>query len=94
MSDNEHHIVSYKKFSFIWIILLILTGVTIMVAQIDLGYFNVVAAMTVATTKAMLVIMIFMHLKYENTFFKIMVFICFLILAIFIGLTFFDVAYR
>jgi cytochrome c oxidase subunit 4 len=35
-----------------------------------------------------------MHLKYESNLIRIMVFIAFLILAIFIGFTFFDVAYR
>jgi len=35
-----------------------------------------------------------MHLKYENKFFKFIVFMKFFILAIFIGLTFIDVAYR
>jgi cytochrome c oxidase subunit 4 len=36
----------------------------------------------------------FMHLKYENLTFKLMVLAAFVILAIFIGMTFFDTAYR
>ncbi|MGA1862513.1 cytochrome C oxidase subunit IV family protein [Deferribacter thermophilus] len=92
--SGEKHTVSYKVFTLVWIFLLILTAITVLVAQIDLGFFNVIAALTVATTKALLVILFFMHLKYENKLFKISVFIAFLILAIFIGFTFFDVAYR
>jgi cytochrome c oxidase subunit 4 len=92
--DNSKHIVSYKTFIFVWLLLLVLTIITVLVAQIDLGYFNVAVALLVATSKAALVIFYFMHLKYENKFFKFIVFMTFFILAIFIGLTFFDVAYR
>jgi len=92
--ENSKHIVSYKTFIFVWLSLLVLTIITVLVAQIDLGYFNVVVALLVATSKAALVIFYFMHLKYENKFFKFIVFMTFFILAIFIGLTFFDVAYR
>lgn len=92
--SEEKHIVSYKIFTVVWITLLILTAITVWVSRIDLGYLNVVAALVVASTKAFIVIMFFMHLKYENRLFKTVVFLTFLILAIFIGFTFFDVAYR
>jgi cytochrome c oxidase subunit 4 len=95
MSDNhDHHILSIKTSGTILALLLLLTATTVAVSRIDFGYFNVVVALAIATLKALLVIMFFMHLKYENKTFKIIVFICFLILAIFIGMTFFDVAYR
>jgi len=94
MSTESKHIVSYKTFIIVWVILLFLTAVTVWVARIDLGFLNVVAALTVATMKACFVILFFMHLKYENKLFKISVFITFFILALFIGFTFFDVAYR
>lgn len=93
MSEDEH-ILSAKTLIIVWISLLILTYITYKISQIDLGYFNVLAALTVATTKAELVVMFFMHLKYESNIVRYMVFIAFLILAIFIGFTFFDVSYR
>jgi cytochrome c oxidase subunit 4 len=93
MSKDEH-ILSSKILTIIWILLLILTYITYKISQIDLGYFNVLAALTVATTKAALVVLFFMHLKYESNLIRYMVFIAFLILAIFIGFTFFDVSYR
>jgi cytochrome c oxidase subunit 4 len=92
--ENEKHTVPYRVFIIIWGLLLILTGVTIGVSRINFGYFNVVVALLIATIKAFLVVFFFMHLKYENRFFKFIVFLTFLILAIFIGFTFFDVAYR
>jgi cytochrome c oxidase subunit 4 len=95
MSDNhEHHILSVKTATLILATLLVLTVVTVLVARVDLGFFNVIVALGLATTKSLFVIMFFMHLKYENMMLKSFVFICFLILAIFIGFTFFDVAYR
>ena len=93
-TETTHHGPSYTLFVIIWAILLVLTGVTVYAARIDLGFLNVVAALSIATVKASLVTFIFMHLKYENLTFKIMVLVAFAILAIFIGLTFFDTAYR
>lgn len=93
-THNEHHGPGYKLFVAIWVALIILTGITVYAAEIDLGFLNVVAALSIATVKASLVTFFFMHLKYENLTFKIMVLVCFTILAIFIGMTFFDTVYR
>ncbi|BBD06794.1 cytochrome C oxidase subunit IV family protein [Desulfovibrio ferrophilus] len=89
-----HHGPGYGLLAGIWGLLLVLTWVTVWAAGIDLGYLNVVAALAIATTKASLVILYFMHLKYENWMLKGFVLLTFVILAIFIGLTFFDTAYR
>ena len=91
---HEHHGPGYKLFVIIWVLLLIMTAVTVYAAEIDLGFLNVALAMTIATIKASLVTFFFMHLKYENLTFKLMVVVCFTILAIFIGFTFFDTVYR
>lgn len=91
---QNHHGPGYALFVTIWALLMVLTVVTVVVAGIDLGFFNVVVAMTIASTKAALVVFFFMHLKYENKTLKLMVLVCFVILAIFIGFTFFDTAYR
>ncbi|GFM33823.1 cytochrome C oxidase subunit IV family protein [Desulfovibrio subterraneus] len=91
---EEHHTVSYRFNTIIWGILLCLTAVTVIAAQFDFGFLNVVVALTIATVKAGLVILFFMHLKYEKPLFKIIVFITFFLLAIAIGFTFFDIGYR
>ena len=94
MSHNKHHITSIKTATIILGLLLLLTYTTVAVARIDLGFLNVAVALTIATTKSLLVILFFMHLRHESWALKSLVFLCFLILAIFIGMTFFDVAYR
>ena len=77
-----------------WICLLILTGVTVAVAQYNLGPLNIWVALGIATLKAGLVVAVFMHMKYESLLFKLALFSTLAILAIFIGLTFVDVLYR
>ena len=94
MGHNEHHIMSVKTATLVLAMLLFLTFVTVYVTRFDFGFFNIVVALTIATTKSLFVIMFFMHLKYESHMLKFFVFLCFLILAIFIGMTFFDVAFR
>ncbi|WP_022851264.1 cytochrome C oxidase subunit IV family protein [Limisalsivibrio acetivorans] len=94
MSANEQHILSYKKAFIVLVLLLILTGLTVVMAEVDLGYLNVVVALALATSKSLLVIMYFMHLQYERPYLKGVVFMTFLLLAIFIGFTFFDVSFR
>jgi len=94
MSNESHDHPGYKTFIAVWGLLLVLTVVTVYAAEIDLGFLNVAMALFIASTKASLVTFYFMHLKYENLTFKLMVLVCFVILSIFIGLTFFDTAYR
>ncbi|MFO7983928.1 MAG: cytochrome C oxidase subunit IV family protein [Desulfuromonadales bacterium] len=95
MAEQEaSHIVPHRVFIGVWIVLLILTGVTVAVAQVDLGPWNIWMALTVACVKSSLVLAFFMHLKYESPLFMISLLSTLAILAIFIGFTFFDVLYR
>ncbi len=94
MSEEHAHIVPYKTFLIIWLALLILTGITIAVAQYNLGALNIWVALGIATLKASLVVAVFMHMKYESYLFKLSLLSALAILAIFIGFTFFDVLYR
>jgi cytochrome c oxidase subunit 4 len=78
----------------IWVFLLILTGVTVWVAQYNLGAMNIWVALGIATLKSGLVVAYFMHMKYETWLFKLSLIAALAILAVFIGLNFFDVLYR
>jgi len=55
-----------RLFAVVWIALLILTGTTVAVSYVDLGFLNVVVALLIASAKASLVALFFMHLKYEK----------------------------
>ena len=62
----SEHILSRKMYYGIWIALMILTVVTAAVATVDLGPFNTVVALLIASSKALLVILFFMHVKYAS----------------------------
>ncbi len=62
----SEHILSSKLYYGIWAALLVLTLVTAGVATIDLGPFNTVVALVIATFKALLVVLFFMHVKYAD----------------------------
>jgi len=94
MSEQHEHIVPYRTFAIVWGILLVLTGLTVWVAQYNLGALNIWVALTIASVKSGLVILFFMHMKYEQPVFKICLLAALAILAIFIGFTFLDVLYR
>ena len=58
------HVVPKKIYVAIWAALLLMTLVTTLVAFVDLGRFNTVVALSVATFKASLVVLFFMGAKY------------------------------
>ncbi|MGA7683755.1 MAG: cytochrome C oxidase subunit IV family protein [Terriglobales bacterium] len=65
--DSPHeHISSIGSSILIWIILLICTGLTAAVAFVDLGPANTIVALGIATFKAILVVLFFMHVKYTH----------------------------
>ena len=62
----SEHIVSRKFYIMIWACLMLLTGLTAGMAHVELGPFNVVVALLIATTKATLVVLFFMHLRWSD----------------------------
>jgi len=94
-SNNEgHHVIGYGALAGVWLLLLVLTTLTVLVTRLDLGGYKVLAALTIASLKAGLVIAFFMHMKYEGRILRWMLFVALVTLAIFIGFTFLDVLYR
>ena len=65
------HIVPLNIYVKVLCSLLVLTFITVTVAQMDFGMFNALIAMGIATAKAVLVLLFFMHLKYDNKLFFI-----------------------
>jgi cytochrome c oxidase subunit 4 len=60
----NNHGPTTKLLFAVWLSLLVLLFVTWLVAEFDFGRWNIVVAMTVAVVKALLVILIFMHVRY------------------------------
>src|SRR5215510_15029954 len=74
--------------------LMVLTVVTIAVAYQPLGSWNFPVAISIAITKATLVILFFMHAKYSSKLTKLFVGTAFFFLFIMLGLTMTDVLSR
>jgi len=87
-------VVAYRVFITVWLCLLVLTGLTIWVAGLQLGNLSTFAAMIIATLKASLVLYFFMHLKYEPPVFKVMALVTLATLTVIILMTFTDVWFR
>ena len=65
-SESSEHILPATLYWGIWLLLIVLTFVTAWVANIDLGRFNTVVALVIATFKASVVVLFFMHVKYTG----------------------------
>ena len=63
---TTHHIVPKSTYYLIFLALMVGTGLTWWVATIDLGAMNNVIMLTIAVTKATLVVLFFMHVKYGS----------------------------
>ncbi len=63
---KEHHIVSPVVYIVIFFALLVGTAVTIGASYLDLGVWNPVIAIAIAVSKATLVVLFFMHVKYST----------------------------
>lgn len=74
----------------VFITLLVLTAATVMVTWIDLGPLNLIIAMAIATVKAGLVALFFMHLIYDHPFNGFVFLVALAFLAIFLSITLYD----
>jgi cytochrome c oxidase subunit 4 len=79
----------------VWIALLVGTGLTYWAATLDLGAFNAPVALIIATTKALLVVLFFMHLRgASEKLLKVVVFSTLFFLITLLALSMFDYGTR
>ncbi len=94
MSDSTHHIVPYKTYGLVLLLLLALTTVSVLVTQIELTKWSTVVALIIAGAKSTFVLAIFMHLKFDQRIYKIMAVLIVLFLGTVIVITFLDYLFR
>ena len=94
MQHGEVHITSYRSHGVILVLLLFLTAITITVNWVDVGKLAIAVAMFVACVKATLVLLYFMHLKFDALVFKLFAAMIFLLLVVVFVITFFDYLFR
>lgn len=93
-SEHSHHIISYKTYTIIWLLLLLFTGLSVAARYIDFHAFAVTVALVIATIKGTVVSLYFMHLKFESKFLKTAVFISYIVFVSLILFTFLDYSLR
>jgi cytochrome c oxidase subunit 4 len=86
----SQQIVPVKNYVFVFAALIGLTLLTTGVAFIDLGPFNTVAALAIAFTKMLLVVLFFMHLRHSSGLMRVVVVAAFFWLALLMSLTMSD----
>jgi cytochrome c oxidase subunit 4 len=90
MSDHTHdsgeehigHVLPLSLLVKVFVGLVMLTGLTVYTGTMDLHGFDLPVAMLIATCKATLVCLFFMHLKYDKPFLGLI----FLLSVLFVGL--------
>jgi len=88
--DAHVHVVPFRVLLAVWVALMALTVVTVAVTWVDLGNFNLWIAMAIATVKATLVVLYFMHMRYERPFNAVVFVSALAFVALFIGIALID----
>ena len=91
---EEHHAIPVRVYVFVWLILLVLTAITVAVSLVDMKHVTVLTAMLIASVKGLLVLLYFMHIRFEKPLYMFMILAVFVTYAVFIGLTFADYSFR
>jgi cytochrome c oxidase subunit 4 len=89
-TEQAHHIVSPKVYVAIFALLLLGTAVTIWASYVDLGVLNPIIALGIACTKATLVVLFFMHVKYSSKLTKLTIFAGLFLFMALVGMTLSD----
>ena len=88
------HVAPKSQLYAVFAALMVLTVITVLVSRVNLGYLNLPVAMAVAVTKALLVILIFMEVKYSPKLVQVTAAVGFLFLGIMILYTMTDYLIR
>ena len=90
MSSTGHVIGNRFTYFLVFLALMAGTAITVAVTYVHLGWLNLPLALIIATTKALLVIMFFMHLKDHPKLIKVTFIAAFFFFAILVAHTLSD----
>jgi cytochrome c oxidase subunit 4 len=86
----SHHIVSPAQYAMVFATLLACTALTVFAADINLGVFNPIIALAIASFKGVIVILFFMHVKYQSHLIKVTVVAGFFMFLVLVTMTLSD----
>ena len=72
-SNHDSHVTSIRTYVSVFVALLGLTGLTVAAAYANLGVFNTPVALAIAIVKALLVVLVFMHVWHSPRLTKLVV---------------------
>ena len=96
MLERAHpHVVPLSVYFKTFAALLVGLALTVLAAGVHIGpegtsFFNNVVAMTIAVAKAVLVVLYFMHLRYDNLFYSFIFLVGLVFVGLFISLALLD----
>ena len=96
MSAHEQsfvHIASVRLLLIVWVALIFGTWLTVSASNVDLGFLNIWIGLAIATGKAVLVALYYMHLRWDKPFNAFVFVSAFAFLALFIGFALMDSAH-
>ena len=86
-NHTEEHHTGLRVYAAVCLALFAFTGITVYTAGFDFGDFNIVVAMVIASIKASIVALYFMHLKFEDKLTWIYALYPLFLLSLLIGFT-------
>lgn len=88
--EHEHHAVSWQLLTVVFLALMVLTILTVAAINVDLGPLNIFVALGIALIKAVLVVLIFMHIWWDRGFHGLLILGSLGFVALFIGFVMID----
>ena len=93
-NHNNTHIVPYKTYLYILAGLIALTLISVGVTHVEVGELSIITALVLASIKSVLVIVYFMHLKFDNKILQILVPGIFILVTLVLVIVFLDYNFR
>ncbi len=87
---SSAHVVPFGVLLGVFVALLALTYLTVAARAVDLGGLNIWIALAIATAKGALVVLYFMHLRYDSPFYSIVFLTALAFVLLFLGITILD----
>jgi cytochrome c oxidase subunit 4 len=87
---KHFHVVPLRVLAAVWVLLVVLTWITVGATTVDLGNLNIAIALFIAVVKSVYVALYFMHLRYDNPFHALIFLTGLAFVVLFIGLALMD----
>jgi cytochrome c oxidase subunit 4 len=92
--EKAHPPVPYGLYFKVWVALILLTVLTVSVSYANMQQSRILTALMIAAVKILLVVLYFMHIRFERLLYTYMIIVVIVTYGIFVSLTFSDYLFR